>query len=231
MQAVRFSFETIREALDHRAATTPAALAYCFLRNGGTEDGHFTFDSLCVKAARIGRALLASGVKPGDRILLLLPQGLDYVATLYACFYAGFIAVPASPPARAKQLARLQKIASDASAALIISDRDTLETFGAALGELTAVPCRTVEDIDIDIDIDIEIDGEAALPALNGESIALLQYTSVSAGDPKGVIVTHRNLCGDQVLLQEALATGPQSSTVSWPPLFHDMGLIIGMAQ
>jgi acyl-CoA synthetase (AMP-forming)/AMP-acid ligase II len=223
MQSVRFSFETIREALDYRAATTPKALAYCFLKNGETEDGRFTFDSLCVKAARIGRALLASGVKPGDRILLLLPQGLDYVVTLYACFYAGLIAVPASPPARAKQLARLQKIASDASAALIISDRDTLETFGAALGELTAVPCRTVEDIDI------EIDGEAALPALNGDSIALLQYTSGSAGDPKGVIVTHRNLCADQVLLQEALATGPQSSTVSWLPLFHDMGLIMGM--
>jgi acyl-CoA synthetase (AMP-forming)/AMP-acid ligase II len=110
MQGVRFSFETIREALDHRAGATPAALSYCFLRNS-------------------------------------------------------------------------------------------------------------------------EIDGEAALPALNGETIALLQYTSGSAGDLKGVIVTHRNLCGDQVLLQEALATGPQSSTVSWPPLVHDMGLIIGMAQ
>jgi len=110
MQSVRFSFETIREALDHRAATTPASLAYCFLRNGETE-------------------------------------------------------------------------------------------------------------------------GELALPPLNGETIALLQYTAGSAGDPKGVIVTHRNLCADQVLLQEALATGPQPSTVSWLHPFHDMGLIIGMAQ
>lgn len=220
---VRFNFSTIREALDHRAATAPDALAYCFLRNGETEDGRFTFGSLQVKAARIGRSLIASGVQPGERILLLLPQSLDYVVALYACFYAGFIAVPASPPSRAKQLARLQKIASDASVAVIISDRGTLDVFGAALGELTVASCRTVEELDI------ETQGEVALPAITGETIGLLQYTSGSAGTPKGVIVTHRNLCADQVLLQEACATGPQSITVSWLPLFHDMGLIMGM--
>jgi acyl-CoA synthetase (AMP-forming)/AMP-acid ligase II len=223
MQNARFSFETLREALDHRAASTPADLAYCFLKNGETEDGHFTFGSLRAKAARIGRALLASGVQPGDRILLLLPQSLDYVVTLYACFYAGLIAVPASPPSRTKQLARLQKIASDASAAVIISNRDTLEAFGEALGALTPAQCRAVEDIDIEAGDDV------ALPDLDGETIALLQYTSGSAGNPKGVIVTHRNLCADQVLLREALATGPHSTTVSWLPLFHDMGLIMGM--
>ncbi len=68
-----------------------------------------------------------------------------------------------------------------------------------------------------------------ALPDLDGETIALLQYTSRSSGNPKGVIVTHRNLCADQVLLQEALANGPHSTSISWLPWFHEMGLSMGM--
>ena len=222
-EQARFSFGTIREALDHRAATTPDALAYAFLRNGEKEDGRFSFAALRSRAERMGRALIAGGAQPGDRILLMLPQGLDYVTALYACFYTGFMAVPTSPPSRAQHLSRLQKIARDCSAAVIVSDQGTLDTFGPALCELSDAKVCAVEGLDS------EVDNDLPLPELTPDSIALLQYTSGSAGHPKGVMVTHRNLCVNQTMLQQALGTGPQSTTVSWLPLFHDMGLIMGM--
>jgi len=56
--------------------------------------------------------------------------------------------------------------------------------------------------------------------------IALLQYTSGSTGNPKGVVLTHANLLANMRALAQALQLGPGDLAVSWLPLYHDMGLI-----
>ena len=62
--------------------------------------------------------------------------------------------------------------------------------------------------------------------ALRGDDMALLQYTSGSTGDPKGVVLTHRNLLANLRAIGEVLRPGPGDTVVSWLPLYHDMGLI-----
>jgi len=59
-----------------------------------------------------------------------------------------------------------------------------------------------------------------------GSDIALLQYTSGSTGNPKGVVLTHANLLANMRALAEAVRMGPGDVAVSWLPLYHDMGLI-----
>src|SRR6202035_572285 len=72
-----------------------------------------------------------------------------------------------------------------------------------------------------------------ALPAFisgtrirKSSSIALLQYTSGSTGDPKGVVLTHANLLANMRAIWEAVQLGPGDVGVSGRPLYHDMGLI-----
>jgi acyl-CoA synthetase (AMP-forming)/AMP-acid ligase II len=72
-----------------------------------------------------------------------------------------------------------------------------------------------------------------ALPAhLSGRrvrkagDIALLQYTSGSTGDPKGVTLTHTNLLANIRAIGEALQMSSEDVGISWLPLYHDMGLI-----
>jgi len=59
-----------------------------------------------------------------------------------------------------------------------------------------------------------------------GTDLALLQYTSGSTGDPKGVMLTHANLLANMRVIAQGLEMGPQDVGISWLPLYHDMGLI-----
>lgn len=83
--------ETFVEVL--RAQADNSALAYTFLNNGEDEVASLTYEQLD-KRVRATAVALTQKAAPGDRVLILLPQGLDYVVAFYACLYAGLVAVP-----------------------------------------------------------------------------------------------------------------------------------------
>src|ERR1041385_6953848 len=89
-----FSPSTLIEWLEWRSLYQPDRLAYSFLAES---ESSVTYSELDEQARRIG-ALLASLYPAGERALLFYPAGLDYVAALFGCLYAGIIAVPAYPP-------------------------------------------------------------------------------------------------------------------------------------
>ena len=69
------------------------------------------------------------------------------------------------------------------------------------------------------------------LPSLSGDELALLQYTSGSISTPKGVMVSHKNLLHNEETIRIAFSQSSSSVTVSWLPVYHDMGLIGGVLQ
>ena len=164
----------------------------------------------------------------GERVLLLLPPGLDYIAAFLGCLYAGAIAVPVYPPRRNRSLSRLQAIVSDASPRIVLTTTDLLPHLQSESG--IGLGVETLTGLAVDT-IHPDLARQWQPPVIGADSLAFLQYTSGSTANPKGVMVTHRNLLHNLALIRERFTVTPQSRIVSWLPPYHDMGLIGGILQ
>ena len=104
---------TLVDLLRDRASQHPNRTAYTFLEDGEREVSSLTYRQLDEKVRAIAAHLQAQ-LTIGDRVLLVYPQGLEAIAALFGCLYAGMIAIPAPAPetSRLKRtLPRLEAIA------------------------------------------------------------------------------------------------------------------------
>src|SRR5579885_527418 len=129
--------DTLYKVARHRGLTQPNQRGYTFLMDGETEETALTYGELDARARAIA-ARIQSICHPGEHVLLLYGPGLDYIAALFACQYAGVIPVPAYPPdpmRAARTLSRLQTIVTNCGASLALS---TNEHLGWLQGGLTS---------------------------------------------------------------------------------------------
>lgn len=196
----------------------------CILEPGGRH-ALMTFGALHQAALQVGGGLLARGLQPGDRVAIMLPTGPDFFKAFFGILYAGCIPVPIYPPFRRAQvedhLRRQAGILNNAGAKVLIVSRD-MRPIGTLLYGMVA----TLAHIDT---VSGMADRGAAMKqplAATADTIALIQYTSGSTGDPKGVVLTHANLLANIRAMGQVLEATSEDVFVSWLPLYHDMGLI-----
>ena len=234
-----FAAQTLIDVLRHRAAhdADRAHLLISEDAEDGARELTLTFGELYTAAQRVAAELTRRGVPAGGRVAMMLPTSRAFFVSYAGILLAGAIPVPIYPPFRADRIeeyaARQAAILNNAEVCLLLTFRRA-ETVAHLLkprvGSLAAV---------VDAGKLIEAADKApppapgALPAhLSGSrvrkstDIALLQYTSGSTGDPKGVVLTHANLLANMRAIGEAVQLGPGDVGVSWLPLYHDMGLI-----
>lgn len=89
--------QTLVDLLHDLTTQHPDQVAYTFLENGDQENDTLTYRQLDEKARAIA-AYLQTQLSPGDRALLVYPQGLEAIAALFGCLYAGVVAIPAPAP-------------------------------------------------------------------------------------------------------------------------------------
>lgn len=217
-----FSFEHWIDVLEANAQHFPQRAALHFLPDGVEIGETLTFAQLHEQSRSLAAALQAR-YAPGDRVLLMLPSSLDYARAFCACLYAGLIAVPLFPPPSRKprHLDRVRNVVVDAEPALILAPADYCE------GLLELVEGR-VEVLTVQ-DLGTPPASQWQRPAIDGSTVAFLQYTSGSTGSPKGVEVRQRNLIANVELMRQAYGFDEHGAMVNWLPLYHDMGLIGGM--
>lgn len=175
-----------------------------------------TFAELDERVRASASFLQHAGLR-GERVMIMLPQGLDYAIAVLACFYAGAIAVPAYPVG-GKRVQRFSAIASDCRPALAITTLSRVASVAASMPE----ECRTIAFE--------EAIGDSArwTPGL-GIDVAYLQYTSGSTSDPKGVVITNECLTAELDGTLAVLGITEHDVFVSWLPMFHDYGLVCGL--
>lgn len=217
------SQETFSQRVLARAQARGTAEAFAFVHETDSERWveRLTYAELDAQAKDIASWLQERGLA-GRQVLLLYPSGLPFVAAFLGCQYAGAVAVPAPLPAGERQFQRLSRIAADARVGAVLTTREHAPAVESWLvgDSPDAVPCVATDGGPV---------GDAAHwrepePELDG--LAFLQYTSGSTSEPKGVMVSHRNLMANEAAIQRSLGSDADSCLGSWLPLFHDMGLI-----
>jgi amino acid adenylation domain-containing protein len=224
-----FGFPTVVALLRARARQHPGQTAYTFLPGGGSIPGTATYAEIDHRARQIAARLVAAGVR-NERVMLLYPPGLDYVTAFYGCLYASAVAVPAYPPDPARldrSLPRLVAQVRDCRPLAVLTTPGIAEAVPALLSsvpELAHVQFLTAGD-------PADPDALDPGPAVDPDALAVLQYTSGSTSEPRGVMLTHANLMHNSALIRRAFGTTPDSRAVVWLPPYHDMGLIGGILQ
>jgi acyl-CoA synthetase (AMP-forming)/AMP-acid ligase II len=213
------------QRLRHWSGERPDRIAFYYLVDGEDEETRITYGQLDRRARAIAAEFQARGLA-GQRALLLFPPGLEFVAALFGCFYAGVVAVPAYPPRRNRNMQRIQAIADDAGAKAALSVFDVTQRVDCFLDE--APNLRDLQWLATD-QVSDELAPRWAPPELERDSLAVLQYTSGSTGIPKGVMLTHGNVMHNCGLITCAFQTGDYELGLSWLPTYHDMGLIGGV--
>lgn len=219
---------TLIELLRWRAIHQRDQNAYTFLVDGKTEGMSLTYGELDRYARAIAARLQAANAY-GERALLLYPTGLEVLCAFFGCLYAGVIAIPAPPPeaSRLKRtLPRLQAIAKDADASLVLTTGKILDLVGEFRTQLPEL--HTMEWLPTE-EIDLEAADTWQDPQVTPDVLAYLQYTSGSTSTPKGVMISHGNVVYHTAYLQRACEYNADSVTVSWMPYFHDYGLVEGL--
>ncbi|MBT2509712.1 fatty acyl-AMP ligase [Streptomyces sp. ISL-98] len=168
------------------------------------------------EAVRLWRA----GYRPGDRALLAFEPSLDFLRAVYGAMYAGLTVVPAPvTPGRHLEAIRdwVVSIAADAGSSLVM----TTESVAQELSGMEGLTLWRLSDL-----------GDAAHaeaweePGLTPDDVAVLQYTSGSTGQPKGVVITHGNLVANERSIAAVTGIDADTVAVGWLPHYHDMGLV-----
>jgi amino acid adenylation domain-containing protein len=220
---------TLIDLLRWRALNQPELVAYTFLTDGETEEERLTYSELDAHARAIG-AWLQSQNAENERVLLLYPPGLSYIAAFFGCLYAGATAVPAYPPRLNHSLQRIQSIISDAGAKFALTNEPILSKVEKMFEMAPFLKrLRWLETDQVVREAGLSDDWRE--PSLSSDTIAFLQYTSGSTATPKGVMISHGNLLHNERMIQQACEHTEESTFGGWLPLYHDMGLIGNLLQ
>lgn len=212
---------TLAQLLDRRAAGQADDPALIFLADSGGEQARLTYARLRDQALNLARHLAAQAA-PGARAVLMLPTGPDFAIALFACAYAGLVAVPLMPPRRLANRDSAAHILDDCAPALML-------TLSGLSGRAERVRRDGMTWIELDR---LDAVGEGILPPPpSPNDLAVLQYTSGSTSQPRGVMVAHGNFLTNLDAIRVALGNSASSTFVSWGPLYHDMGLVMGLLQ
>ncbi|GAY15710.1 fatty acyl-AMP ligase [Mycobacterium sp. shizuoka-1] len=219
---------TITQFLDHNVAELGEIPAYRYLDYEHDRAGtaiELTWRELGVRLRAVG-ARLQQITQPGDRVAILAPQGVDYVIGFFAAIQAGTIAVPLFAPELPGHAERLDAVLGDARPSTILTTTAAAESVQGFLRKLPRAQRPRV----IAIDAVPDSVGDSFTPAnLNSDGVAYLQYTSGSTRTPAGVEITHRAVCTNVVQMIISVGLDWDVASVSWLPLFHDMGLLMIM--
>jgi acyl-CoA synthetase (AMP-forming)/AMP-acid ligase II len=230
---------SITAVLRERASLQPNDAAFTYIDYDQDWDGvpiTLTWSQLHRRATNLGEQLKAHG-STGDRALILAPQGLDYVIGFLGSLHAGLIAVPLSVPYGGAHDERTVSVLADTSPAVILTTSAVVDNVRAALQSEQGQSSPQVVELDL-LDLDSRQRPTGPRPragAGDQPDFIYLQYTSGSTRTPAGVMVTNNNVLANLEQVMGDLfephggVAPPGLTAVTWLPLYHDMGLLLGI--
>ncbi|HLT64292.1 MAG TPA: AMP-binding protein [Pseudohongiella sp.] len=201
--------------LETRASEMPEKPMYSFLDRRLECTTTFYYRAFFESAKQLAAVLQRTGLSRTP-VLVLQPDPKEFVLSFWACVLAGAWPMPYVRPrgVRWQQIESVMK-QSEMSAILTTSVVANL------------IPDEVLADIDLVLTDDASQDQAHWIrPRVEADDIAFIQYTSGSTSNPKGVVITHRNILANLQAIHEAFSCSSEDTGLSWLPLHHDMGLV-----
>ena len=236
MSVVESSIPTV---MRERASLQPDDVAFTYIDYDHDWDGveeTLTWSQLYRRVLNLADQL-GQNASPGDRAVILAPQGLDYIVSFLASLQAGIIAVPLSVPGGGAHDERTVSVMTDTSPAIVLTASSIVDNVAEYAQPQPGGKAPAIVEVDLlDLDSRQRSRGPGSRAAANDRpDILYLQYTSGSTRTPAGVSISNRNLFANFEQIMTAYygvygKVAPAGSTVvSWLPFYHDMGFFLGM--
>src|SRR5688572_1246928 len=203
----------------------PRSITYL---EGEQSERSVSFGELHERALGILFHLQKLGARRGDKLILFLNDNEQFIDAFWAAILGGIVPVPVALGISDEHRHKLLRIARKLGKPFIYTERKSLERIGAFAAQHAGETevfngLRTRAFLVDDLD-DISRGGEVY--RANPEDIAFIQFSSGSTSEPKGVVLTHKNIIANWLGVAEAGRFKEDDITLSWMPLTHDMGLL-----
>ncbi|CAO4163153.1 AMP-binding protein [Methylorubrum populi] len=174
-----------------------------------------TYGAFRARVAALAERLRRLGLRPGDRVAILLPKSIRECVAIFAASAAGGVFVPIHPSLRPRQV---HHIVADSGARVLLTDVGHAAGLDGALDDLSDL---RVLEAEIGSETEASLTPGEAAP----EGLAAILYTSGSTGLPKGVMLSHANLIAGTRIVRTYLGIGPEERILSVLPFSFDYGL------
>lgn len=180
-----------------------------------------SYPELADRARRVLKGLQDRGLRQGDIAILSLDTGEEIIPVLWACFLGGIVPALLQPPVSFSEYnpaaEKAEKVYRLIGHPYVILSHAHLQAWiGGSIPGDSLIDAATIS----------EEDPDAEIPSVTSDDLALIQFSSGSTGDPKGVMLTHRNILHNVSDITRGYDLQVHDNHVSWMPLYHDMGLI-----
>ncbi len=202
---------SIVELMDERAGRLGGVVLYDYIATGE----RWTFGELPARAARVAGQLAGAGVAPGERVGILTDDRAAFCDAFYGLSHLGAVPVPLGLAGRAGSEAWCTLLSDRVERFGLVA----VATDGATAAELAAaMPALRA----------VRVDGSRGNPVPAGpvNRVALIQPSSGTTGDQKGIVISQAAVLANLRGIREQWDLTERDSGFSWLPLFHDMGLI-----
>jgi acyl-CoA synthetase (AMP-forming)/AMP-acid ligase II len=202
---------TLGEVMRRRAEASPD------LQYFNVFDETVTYRRMWEQSGRYAAGLARAGVRPGDKVCLIYPTCAEFFYTFFGCVRLGAVPVPLYPTLGVEATAGVFRNSEAVAVA-------TVGWFRPGMDESVALAPNVRKILDPN---DLDVDGPTPRAhEASPDDLAFIQYTSGSTGNPRGVMLSHRNVVETCKFMSEAAGITVADRVVSWLPLYHDMGLI-----
>ncbi|CAN5484028.1 hypothetical protein BH09BAC3_BH09BAC3_34000 [soil metagenome] len=217
--------DTLVSILQRNSSITGKGITFI---EGAHQEVFLSYQEIYECALQVLKNLQDAGLKPGDEIVFQLENNDAFLKLFWACMLGRFVAVPLAFAANSDHKMKVIKVWQTLSNPVLVCDQrnfNKIQAFQKDAGIASDMPFID-KDRALMIDMLLEGNGRGNPQKVVPDDIAFVQFSSGSTGDPKGVILTHKNLVVNTFDLVECSSATSADSTLSWMPLSHDMGLI-----
>lgn len=180
-----------------------------------------SYYSLLEEAKKTASGLKALGLAQGDKVMIIMSRNEDIVTTIWACFISGIVPTILQPPVSFTEFntpaQKIDNVYRILEKPFLILSADLARNFHSEIipgQSLINAEALTKENV-----------GDFEIRPGNSEDLAFIQFSSGSTGDPKGIMLTHRNILTNIAAICVGLDIHDTDRMSNWMPLYHDMGL------